>query len=179
MGRFQNVLLILLLSVCGPSAFANGWGAVAGTGGFQGALSAGALYQWQNTHVLELMLGEYTIDNGHGFQLNLDYNFVPWNIPWEKATLQPLRVGLMVLYSLDFDDYFTSSPSKYPTPGYYERTGARLALSFGVGLGDFGNRLHLILEAVCLDTGITAVVNNRLSDLKNFLSAGFKVSYDL
>jgi hypothetical protein len=176
LGYFQTFFLNLLLVFGAAQARAGDWSAVAGTAGFQGMVSLGAAYNTSERHQWQLMMGEYSIGQGHGMQMNLAYFYSPFKIQRSNLAWFPLSPGLLALYALDQDDYFTESPGDYPTPNYYEQTGLRLGVAMGSTIA-LNDTLHFTYELVFLDMGILAVWNNRLKDASYFWSSGLKIRY--
>lgn len=151
-------------------------GAGRGGAGFQGAWSAGLIYDFNPAHRMEFLLGEYSVANEREYQVDLGYMYTPWRAHFGDVGWAPVQVGAVAMYALN-GDYFAVSPSKYPEPGYYEQTALRLGLRAGTEIATLGDRLRLGYEVVFLDSGVTAAFNNATKDLEYFMSAGLKLSY--
>lgn len=176
MGRLQTLFLIIVVRITVPAAAE--WGLLLGTAGFQGAMTLGLTYQLSVRHALELSLGQYAIENQAAYQVNFGYTYTPARIQLGPMAWAPVDMSALLIYALDNQRYFVVSPSRFPTPGYYEPTALRAGLSLGTELAILKDRLRLIYQVVILDNGIVAALNNRAEDVNYFLSAGLKLRFD-
>lgn len=175
MGRLQRSIAFWLLAL---SFSANAdFGLLVGTGGLQGKVSGGVVYGFAENHSLMLSAGQYSLNGGHGTQLNFGYRYLPWHLEYGDFGWSPVGVGLVSLYALDRDDYFTKSPSKYPSEGYYEQTGLRFGLEFSSEGYALNRSVRLLYKFILLDSAIVALVNNDGKYAQYFYSAGLELQY--
>ena len=145
-------------------------------GGFFGKFSLGAAYRFNEYNDVETTLGFYTVDKRYYHQLNLAYRHSPWQITWDDQKWNPVLIGIFGVVSLDNEDFFMSSPSKYPG-GYYDQTAYRYGFEFGSKYGFSGHHIELSYYLRILDSGLVALYNNAHRDLQYYMSSGLSLFY--
>lgn len=168
----MSLILWILLGATPASAK---WNLAVGSGSFQGSISVGGAYRISKRHTWEVTLGQYIQGRANRYQLNGGYHFTPWRLTVGGRVLEPLHLGVMVLYALDRTTYFEVSPPRYPEENYYEETAIRPALVMGTGLTMFEERVHFIYELALVDTGILAGFNNEWTETRYFFASGMKL----
>ncbi|NCN40834.1 hypothetical protein GW916_06235 [bacterium] len=169
-----NLLLIFLFFPCVVLAKSS---VIFGYAGFFGSQSVGYVHDVLDSHEAELSVGRYS--RGHslfGYQVNFSYRYHPWLIRFDHFSWSPLEIGAFGIYSLE-KTFFLSSPSKYPTPDYYEQTAFRWGIENGASLLFFNERLSLGVVTRLIDSGMVAIYNNSNRDLQYYLSSGFRLEY--
>jgi hypothetical protein len=159
------------------SAAHGGARAVLEKAGFMGALALGAGYDWSPDHATDFSLGGYRISDNTYYQANFSYRYSPWQIPYLINTWQPLHVGFFMVYALNGNRYFLSSPEKYPTPGYYDQTALRYGLELGSTYIFTSKNFSVGYRLRVFDTGLIAAYNNTDSGLTYSVSSGLALHY--
>ncbi len=175
MAHAQIVMgIILLFWSCTSSA---AWLGSLGTNGFFGRYSAGVVYS-EGQHETEFSLGMYRQEGKEYPQANLIYRYAPWEVlTLKKQVFHPLEIGLFVTYSLDSENYFLVSPSKYPYNSYYDQTALRWGFEVSNSLYFPSKSLSATYHIRILDTGLIAFYNNDRKDLQYYISSGFSLRY--
>lgn len=159
------------------------WAAEATVAGFLGDYALGVMREWNETHAVHLSLGVYKIYDIDYTQFNLGYTYrADWNYRFQSAddiNWHFLTSGIYILRSLDNTHYFRTSPSKYPSAGYYDPTAWRIGVSFGTSITFFSDTTELRYFFMILDNGIVSWFNNqRERDLISYyISHGLALSY--
>lgn len=144
--------------------------------GFFGKYALGAIYQFNTRHEVELSLGISMTGDVYFGQANTAYRFSPWLYQFSTSSWKVFQIGAFAVYSMN-SDYFISSPSSYPTPGYYDPTSLRLGGEFGTTYAFEKSGVELAYRLRILDLGVVALYNNAHRDLQYYISSGFEVHY--
>lgn len=153
------------------------WRAAINRSGFFGKYGAAAIYSSTENHEFELGLGAYPIGSTNYGQLNLAYRYGFWHIPWNERLWTPLQFGAFFIYSLDGYHFFNESPSKYPSPGYYDETRYRYGAEIGSNLAFLYSGIEVGYRLRIIDTGFVAIYNNAHRDLQYYVSSGLELRY--
>lgn len=147
------------------------------TGGYFGMASLGALYQPNSHNELELSAGLYHAGLTDYTQFNFAYRYAHWQLPWEDRLWTPIVAGIFVVYSVDPKNFFSESPDKYPSPGYYDQTQYRWGVEAASKLALSQSRYEIAYWFRIIDIGLVAIYNNAHRDLQYFVSSGFSLRY--
>ena len=153
------------------------WQATVNRMGFFGNLGAGAIYDWENRHSLELSIGFYSNNEKTYSQTNLAYRYSRWIVEYPDIFWSPIQLGIFSVRSWDRDGYFLRSPSKYPYAGYYDETALRWGLEFGTVVKWKSSPVALAYHVRILDAGVVAIYNNANKDLQYHVSSGLALRY--
>lgn len=165
-----------------PAGF-DKWAAEITYAGYLGDVAGGAMREWNETHAAHISVGVYKINGVDYSQLNLGYTYrAPWSYRFENAddlNWHFLSGGVYLMRSLDNTHYFRTSPSKYPSAGYYDETALRFGFTVGTSVSFFNDTTELKYFFMILDNGLIAWYNNqRERDLISyFVSHGLSLSY--
>lgn len=154
------------------------WRATLQHAGFFGKVSGGAIWASRSGHEVETSIGMYDIANVHYGQLNLAYRYTPFEQPaGPDIVWEPTQVGLFVIHSQESDRFFSESPSKYPTSGYYDQTAFRGGIEIGTRVVSVPWNFAFAYRFRVLDTGLVALYNNAHRDLQYYISSGIQLQY--
>ncbi|KHD86999.1 MAG: hypothetical protein OM95_16895 [Bdellovibrio sp. ArHS] len=159
------------------SAQADEWRAVVERSGFLGTFAAGASYELEPEHAVDLSLGGYSVDDEILYQANFIYRYSRWNTSVGPDVWRPLQFGFFLVYALNSDRYFIESPDKYPYPEYYDFTALRYGFEFGTTYTFMRTHIGLAYHLRIFDNGAIAVFNNSNRDLQYYISSGVSVQY--
>lgn len=177
MGPAQKWILIIFLlwSAVGQ---AERLSITAGTAAFMGEQYYGGIYNWNDHHAVFLTFGSYDIHNVDYWQYNLGYRFTSEVIEYEYFNWAPVQMGVSLIRSMGYREFFIKSPDRYPSENYYEGNALRLAFILGSGFNFFDNKLGLNYHFVVLDTGLIAIYNNPKARLPYYFSSGLSLQYN-
>lgn len=170
------IFTLLLSFLCAP-ALAGNWLVSIERAGFFGQYSLGVGYEWSPHHEVDLSYGFYSNGSRSGRQLNTVYRFSPWTIERVTHVWVPVHLGLFLMFSLEQDRFFFSSPSKYPYKDYYEQNALRGGVEFGTAFRLRSPALTIAYHMRFLDNGMVAIYNNSRKDLQYYLSSGIALQY--
>ncbi|MGE0526417.1 MAG: hypothetical protein AB7G93_05190 [Bdellovibrionales bacterium] len=174
----KAALGLILIFVIVPSSALAQWAASFHHAGFLGDWAVGPAYAFHPKHSVELTVGAYELRETHYHQLNLGYSYLPWRVnPNPQVSWAPLRLGVVILGSLDNDRYFLKSPEQYPADNYYEQTAIRWGIQLGTSAFLARRRLELGLHTMILDSALVALYNNLHEDLSYFFSSGVLIKF--
>lgn len=145
--------------------------------GFFGLYALGLIYRINESNEAEVSVGMYRIDHKHYRQTNFSYRYSHWLVSFHEYEWRPLQVGFFGIFAGDGGKYFSESPSKYPSPGYYDQTSTRLGFEAGSTFTFTPNKLEIAYRIRVLDTGLLAVYNNAHRDLQYYMSTGLSLHY--
>lgn len=145
--------------------------------GFFGDYATGASVEWNDRHATDLTLGRYRIDNRYSKQINLSYRYSRWQVSYRGDEWRPVQYGAFVIHSIGDDRFFSSSPSKYPYPDYYDPTAFRVGMEFSSTWTFKPENIALALRMRVFDTGLIAGFNNENRNLQYFTSSGLSLQY--
>ncbi|WP_373998079.1 hypothetical protein [Bdellovibrio bacteriovorus] len=172
-----QALALAFLFLFVSSAHADDWRAVVERAGFMGTVAAGASYEFEPEHAVDLSLGGYPIDDEVFYQANLVYRYSRWNTPVREDVWRPLQFGFFLVYALNSDKYFLESPDKYPYPDYYDFTALRYGAEFGTTYTFMRSRIGISYRIRIFDNGVIAIFNNNNRDLQYYISSGLSLQY--
>jgi hypothetical protein len=165
---FKTVLILIVL-LCPFKSFAE-YFIQFGTGAYFGARYVDLGHQWSRTN---LSLGIGLVQDNQWEQYNLKFNYITTIVNFNQVQLQPLNLGLAVLYTTD-TDFYINSPSRYPEKGYYDMTAVRAGLTYQFAFTS--NHWAVFYDLTWLDQGIYTQYNNHKYG-EGFLSWGFGGRY--
>jgi hypothetical protein len=173
--KLKIVILLLLLFVgVNASAVTR---IVFERAGFLGKYALGASYEWTPEHAIDYLLGVYQIEGENFYQSNLIYRYSRWNVPFYSNSWRPVQFGLFLVYAMNQERYFMSSPGKYPYPAYYDETalryGAEFSSTFTMWPSGFAFGYHIRI----FDNGLVAAFNNTSQDIQYYISSGISLQY--
>jgi hypothetical protein len=159
------------------AAQATPWSLVVQRAGFLGVAAAGFGYNITENHQLEYTLGTYPIAEKNYYQSNFIYRYSHWNTPVEGHMWKPIQIGFFIVYAMNSEKYFITSPDKYPYPKYYDETALRYGVELGSSFTFAVTRIGIGYYIRIFDNGLIAAFNNSNRDLQYYVSSGFSLSY--
>jgi hypothetical protein len=166
-----KIVLALLVLISPFKAFSEPF-VQAGTGAYFGEEYIDLGYRWSR---LNLSLGIGKIEDDEWEQFNLKFNYVTTTIGVGPVQLQPLNLGLALMYTSD-RHFFVQNSSRYPDEDYYDTTAFRAALTYQAAVKY--HQWSLFYDITWLDQGIYAEYNNHNKYGDKFLSWGAGIRYE-
>lgn len=145
--------------------------------GFLGKVAAGLSYEINPQHAVDYLLGGYEIGNEIYYQSNLMYRYSRWNVPVQKDMWRPIQIGAFMVYAMNTERYFMTSPDVYPEKNYYDPTALRYGAEFSSTFTWYPSRIGVGVHIRIFDNGVIAIFNNSNRDLQYYISSGMSLQY--
>jgi hypothetical protein len=177
MAASQMMVKIVFFVFIGFPAARAQWGLVYQEHGYMGETAVGGIYSWNDQHSVELSLGRYFSGGNENHQINFGYRWSPWKVQISKLRWAPVQVGVFALATLNEKEYFTESPTVFPSEDYYDQTAVRTALQLSSTLYFAGGQAAVVYHLSILENGLIAMYNNNWQNLKYFWSSGLGLQF--